>query len=128
MSRDATTSPIRPRKRNYPRAQLSLKVRYHAPSSTGKDGFTGTMGGGGVFIETVNPLPLGSEIVLDFALPGRSGHVQVEGMVVWVRDGFEAKDLKPGMGVQFKKVHEEDRDKILDLVMRILMGKPEAEA
>lgn len=125
MSRNASTSPIRPRKRNYPRAQLSLKVKYQSPSSTGKDGFTGTMGGGGVFIETVNPFPLGNEIVLDFALPGKAGHVRVEGVVVWVRSGFEAKDLKPGMGVQFKKVQDEDRDKILDLVMRILMGKPE---
>lgn len=85
------------------------------------------MGGGGIFIEAMHPLPVGSDIVLDFSLPGKEGHIRVEGLVVWVRSEFDSKGLKPGMGVQFKKVLEDDRGKILDLVMRILMGKPEMD-
>jgi uncharacterized protein (TIGR02266 family) len=93
-----------------------------------KEGFTGTIGGGGVFIETVHPLPVGTAIVLEFSLPGKTGHVKIEGLVVWVRSEFDpTKGLAPGMGIQFKKIADWDRDKILDLVMRILMGKPDID-
>ena len=85
------------------------------------------MGGGGVFIESVAPLPAGSEIHLDFTLPGRIGHIRVEGIVVWSRPEAKAEGLQPGMGIQFKQVAEDDREKILELVMKILMGKPESD-
>ena len=128
MSSQAASSDSEIRKRNYPRAPLALKIQYGMPSASSKEGFTGTIGGGGVFVETVNPLPAGSSVVLDFSLPGRAGQVRIEGLVVWVRSGFETKEMGPGMGVQFKKVAEEDREKIMDLVMRILMGKSDLDS
>ena len=115
------------KKRNYPRAPLSIRIRYGAASGSLKESFSGIMGGGGVSIETIHPLPVGSEIVMEFSLPGKTGHVRVEGLVVWVRNEFDPKGLSPGMGIQFKKISAADREKILDLVMRILMGKPETE-
>ena len=127
MPPETTSRPSRPRKRNYPRAPLSLRVKYGKPASASKEGFTGVMGGGGVSIETVQPLPVGNEVVLEFFLPGKSGHVRVEGLVVWERTEFDPKGLSPGMGIQFKKISTEDREKILDMVMRILMGEPEVE-
>ena len=128
MTQQTTSSDSRPRKRNYPRAPLSIRVRYEVPNDPGKEGFTGTIGGGGIFIETLHPLPEGSDITLDFLLPGKSGQVRVEGLVVWSRPEDDSKGLQPGMGVQFKRVEESDREKILELVMRILMGKPEDDA
>jgi uncharacterized protein (TIGR02266 family) len=124
---ETTTGTPRHKKRNYPRAPLSIRVRYGSASGGLKEGFTGIMGGGGISIETVHPLPVGSEIVIEFSLPGKTGHVRVEGLVVWVRSEFDPKGLAPGMGIQFKKISATDREKILDLVMRILMGKPDIE-
>ena len=128
MSAEVRSATPRPHKRNYPRAPISIRVRYGEPITTPKEGFTGTMGGGGVFIETVHPsLPVGTGIVLEFSLPCKTGHIQVEGLVVWVRPEFDPNGLAPGMGIQFKKISDWDREKILDLVMRILMGKPEVD-
>lgn len=127
MSAEVRSATPRPQKRNYPRAPLSIRVQYGELAKTLKEGFTGTMGGGGIFIETVHPLPVGTGIVLEFALPGKTGHIKIEGLVVWVRPEFDPKGLAPGMGIQFKKISDWDREKILDLVMRILMGKPEMD-
>lgn len=127
LSAEVHSTTPRPQKRNYPRASLSIRVQYGELAKTLKEGFTGTMGGGGVFIETIHPLPVGTGIVLEFALPGKTGHVKIEGLVVWVRPEFDPKGLAPGMGIQFRKVSEWDRETILDLVMRILMGKPEMD-
>ena len=123
MPQKMTSHPSGHKKRNYPRAPLSIRVRYGVPDSNLKEAFTGIMGGGGVSIETVRPLPVGSEIALEFSLPGRSGGIRIEGLVVWVRDEFDPKGLTPGMGVQFRKISLPDREKILDFVMRILMGE-----
>jgi hypothetical protein len=43
--------------RTYPRAPLSVKVRYTTPEGKRFDGLTGGIGGGGLFIESSEPLP-----------------------------------------------------------------------
>jgi uncharacterized protein (TIGR02266 family) len=127
MPPETASGTPRRNKRNYPRAPLAIRIRYGSESGGLKDGFSGIMGGGGISIETVHPLPIGSEIVMEFSLPGKTGHVRVEGLVVWVRNEFDPKGLAPGMGIQFKRISAADREKILDLVMRILMGEPDIE-
>jgi uncharacterized protein (TIGR02266 family) len=83
------------------------------------------MGGGGLFIDTLSPLPVGTDVSLEFGLPGQAGSVHVEGQVVWVRPEFDPKGFSPGMGVQFKKINQADREKIVRLIMRVLLGQPE---
>jgi len=127
MSAETKSDASRSHRRSYPRAPVAIKIHYGELAKAVKEGFTGTIGGGGVFIETVRPLPVGTAIVLEFSLPGKTGYIKIEGLVVWVRSEFDPKGLAPGMGIQFKKVGDFDRDKILDLVMRILMGKPDID-
>jgi uncharacterized protein (TIGR02266 family) len=91
-----------------------------------KEAFTAIMGGGGLFIDTVSPLPAGTAVNLEFGLPGQSGLVNVDGEVVWVRPEFDPKGFSPGMGVQFKQINEADREKIMAFVMRVLMGQSES--
>jgi Tfp pilus assembly protein PilZ len=52
--------------------------------------------------------------------------VNVDGQVVWVRPEFDPKGFSPGMGVQFKKINEADREKIVEFVMHTLMGRSES--
>ena len=122
-----TTTPKAPppMKRNYPRAPISIRIHYQDPQKQVKEAFTAIMGGGGLFIDTVSPLPTGTAVSLEFGLPGQSGLVKVDGQVVWVRPEFDPKGFSPGMGVQFKKINEADREKIEQFVMRVLMGQPE---
>jgi uncharacterized protein (TIGR02266 family) len=84
------------------------------------------MGGGGLFIDTVSPLPAGTDVSLEFGLPGQPGSVHVEGQVVWVRADFDPKGFSPGMGIQFKAIQEADREKVVQFIMRVLMGQPES--
>lgn len=115
-------SPI---KRDYPRALLSIRIQYQDPDKRLKEAFTGIMGGGGLFIDTLSPLPVGTAVSLDFSLPGEGNSLQVDGQVVWVRPEFDQKGYSPGMAVQFKEIEEQARERILELVMRILTGRPE---
>lgn len=114
-------------KRNYPRAPVSIRVFYRNTRTGVKEGFTAVVGGGGLFIDTVAPLPIGTAVTLDFTLPGQKDTVQVEGEVVWVRPDFDPRGYSPGMGVQFKRIQEKDREHILELVMRVLTGRPESD-
>jgi len=115
-----------PKKRNYPRAPISIRIRYHASEKGVKEAFTAVMGGGGLYIDTVSPLPVGTAVSLEFGLPGQANSVQVDGQVVWVRPEFDPKGFSPGMGIQFKKIKEADREKVVQFVMRVLMGQSES--
>jgi type IV pilus assembly protein PilZ len=114
-----------PQKRDYPRAPVSIRIQYRTGQNGAKEGFTAIMGGGGLFIDTLSPLPAGTDVSLEFGLPGQTGSVHVEGQVVWVRPEFDPKGFSPGMGVQFKKINQADREKIVQLIMRVLLGQPE---
>src|SRR3989304_464102 len=48
--------------RNYPRSRLAAKVRYLTPDHKHFDSVTCEIGGGGVFIETRQPLQLGTAL------------------------------------------------------------------
>jgi uncharacterized protein (TIGR02266 family) len=114
-----------PKKRNYPRAPISIRIQYRESQKGTKEGFTAIMGGGGLFIDAVSPLPVGTVVSLEFGLPGQAGSVNVDGQVVWVRPQFDPKGFSPGMGIQFKKINEADREKVMQFVMRVLMGQSE---
>ena len=121
-------SPISPspEKRNYPRAPISIRIQYQQPQKGIKEGFTAIMGGGGLFIDTVSPLPIGTPVSLEFGLPGQEDSVRVDGQVAWVRSDFDPKGFSPGMAVQFRKINETDREKIVQFVMRVLLGHSES--
>lgn len=114
-----------PKKRDYPRAPISIRIQYRVPEKGTKEAFTAIMGGGGLFIDTVSPLPVGTAVSLEFGLPGQTGSVKVDGQVVWVRPEFDPKGFSPGMGIQFKKINEADREQVMRFVMRVLMGQSE---
>ena len=78
---------------------------------------------GGMFIQTENVLDLGQVLALTFQLPGQDNLIRIKGVVVWkVPPGGL---LKPGMGVQFTEMPDEDRH-ILEGFMQAELekGKP----
>ena len=86
MAQNTTPGPGKEGKRNYPRAQFAMRVQYGAPDGPFKEGYSGVLGGGGIFVETVKPLPTGSKIVLEFSLPAMPSPIRLDGLVVWVRN------------------------------------------
>lgn len=67
-------------------------------------GLSNDLSEGGLFIATIDILPIGAPIDLTLTLPG--GHaIQARGQVRWVRDyNDNTPEVAPGMGVQFTQL------------------------
>jgi len=87
-------------------ARRNGRVRMHTSIDTRSDsnffiGFSMDISEGGIFIATVEPVALGTQVELDFTLPG-GRPMKVTGVVRWVRESNDrTPELMPGVGVQF---------------------------
>lgn len=97
--------PSLPQKRNNPRVAMQAAIDFGTDSNF-FSGFSDNISDGGIFIATVNLMPLGTEVDLKFTLPG-TGQVEAHGVVRWIRE-VNDKDHEqlPGVGVQFTKMSE----------------------
>ncbi|WP_434301449.1 TIGR02266 family protein [Corallococcus exiguus] len=93
-------------------ARKAGRVRMHTTIDTRSDsnfftGFSMDISEGGIFIATVEAVPRGTPVELDFTLPG-GRPLTVNGVVRWARDGNDrTPDLMPGVGVQFTTLPSE---------------------
>jgi uncharacterized protein (TIGR02266 family) len=86
-------------KRRAWRSTLVLEVKYEGAGVRAETRIS-DISATGVFIDTMNPLAVGSRIVLSFKLPG--GHmVEAEGVVTQSQPGI-------GMGVEYVKISPDD--------------------
>jgi uncharacterized protein (TIGR02266 family) len=62
---------------------------------------------GGIFVDTINPLPEGTHLAFSFALPGdQTGNPIIgEGVVAWIQPML-------GMGVRFTSLPDEDAERV----------------
>ncbi|MCE9668513.1 TIGR02266 family protein [Myxococcus stipitatus] len=87
-------------------ARRNGRVRMHTSIDMRSDsnfftGFSMDISEGGVFIATVDAPPRGTQVELDFTLPG-GRPMKVVGVVRWVREANpKTPELMPGVGVQF---------------------------
>jgi uncharacterized protein (TIGR02266 family) len=68
-------------------------------------GLTGDVSHGGIFIETYQPVPIGSRVAVSLSLP--TGDVEVFGVVEWTRDARHG--MSPGVGVAFEELPPDAR-------------------
>jgi len=110
--------------RNYPRAPLALRVKYSTADGKAYDGLTGGIGGGGMFIESSMPLPVGAELSVEFALPDRPLEtIKAKGKVAWNRAKPDRFTLYPGMGIQFTDIPQGARENVIDLVNSLIQAR-----
>jgi uncharacterized protein (TIGR02266 family) len=72
----------------------------------------------GIFLETMEPLPIGTRALLTFCLPQREKLITVLGEIVWSSRPRYSGPV-PGMGIRFLDMNEPDRreiDRFLDRV------------
>ena len=86
--------------RRFRRSTVRIRVDYQTSSGTRSDTAT-TLGIGGLFISTLDPLPIGTIVSLRFRLAG-SPHHELEGRVVWCH-GERSVRRTCGMGVEFAR-------------------------
>lgn len=89
--------------RTSPRVKMQAAVDFTSDNNF-FNGFSANISDGGLFVATVNLLPLGTEVDLSFSLPSGE-RIDAHGVVQWVREvNDQLPDAFPGMGVQFAQL------------------------
>ena len=73
--------------------------------------FSDNISMGGVFLETFEPLPVGTKVTLRFPFKSVLRPIQVQGKVVWNRKDFAEGKLGnklPGMAIAFEKLERKN--------------------
>ena len=112
--------------RNEPRVALTFRVKYKTPEGHRFEGRAGGIGGGGLFIESHSPLPVGTKFALEFSLPENpSEWLPAKGVIAWVCPKADQYTFSPGMGVRFIEINSDIRTRVLELVKSIqTVGQP----
>jgi two-component system, cell cycle response regulator DivK len=95
-------------RRNSPRVVLGIPIAYRF-GNTIAAALTLNLSHGGIAIRTTSPLAPGARARLRFRLPGSKKDIEAEAKVSW-------SDTKVGMGLQFERVGQPDRNDIGDFV------------
>jgi hypothetical protein len=97
-----------PELRRHQRAPLDIPVEFVAKGAGERiTGHARDVSVGGMFIETVRPLPFNSELVVHATLPGQRTPFALPGVVRWAG--------KDGMGIQFGLVGARETHAITEL-------------
>ncbi len=104
-------------KRVTKRLPIRVLVEYESTEDFLID-YTANVSVGGMFIQTDDPLPLGSRFRLRFRVPPRSRVIETFGEVRWSMSAADAAPMQPGMGIQFDELKPKD----LALVEEMLAG------
>ena len=98
-------------KRSSLRVPVKLEVLYGEDQilSNYVAGYTHNMSVGGLFLETMNPLPLHEKLKIKFSLPEEDAPIVCKGRVAWTNSPVSPSDRThpPGMGVEFVNFAEE---------------------
>jgi type IV pilus assembly protein PilZ len=112
--------PVQKEVRSEPRISLAFRVRYNSPEGPRFESRAGGIGGGGLFIESQTPLPVGTRLAMEFSLPEKSEEwMPAKGTVAWVCPKADQYTFSPGMGIRFTEIAEDVRDRIHELVKSI---------
>ena len=89
-----------PQRRRFRRRTVRVLVEYLSDAGLCRETAT-TLGAGGLFIESEQPLPKGTALKLSFALPGSDVRHFLEGTVAWAHMPSDPESGSPGMGIAF---------------------------
>lgn len=106
--------------RSEPRISLAFRVRYNSPEGPRFESRAGGIGGGGLFIESQSPLPVGTRLAMEFSFPESPEEwMPAKGTVAWICPKADQYTFSPGMGIRFTEIAENVRDRIHELVKSI---------
>jgi len=98
------------------RAGVTVRIDYATVDEMFSE-FTRDINEGGIFIETEKPHQAGTEVTMQFHLPGNNEVLRTIGRVVRVSSGDIGSPA--GMGIEFDELTVDDRTKI-DQIVRSL--------
>ncbi len=103
-------------KRGAARLEHPVLVAYRSVDRFLAD-FGTTLSKGGVFVNTGQPLPVGTPVRLLVSLPDQDAPCEVTGRVIRVQGASESGT--PGMGIEFTNLDPETQERIAGLVARL---------
>lgn len=103
-------------RRRFVRIPIRIEVEYR-DESFAFSGQISDLGEGGAFLDTPNPLPVGTDLKCKFYLPDDPKPIEGKARVVW-------QQLAVGMGVEFEGLSREDRKRIKFFVASKRAGDP----
>lgn len=104
------------------RAAVTVRISYATVDEMFSE-FTQDINEGGLFIETEKPHQPGTEVSMQFHLPGSDEVLQTIGRVVRVSSGDVGTPA--GMGIEFDELTPDDRTKIDRIVRALRTEKPQ---
>jgi uncharacterized protein (TIGR02266 family) len=104
--------------RKTPRTPIALQVNYHAVDNFLRD-FADDLSTGGMFIATREPPEPGTQLILEFMLPGHKYPIRVKAEVMWSRTKLTTIGQLRGMGVKFIDLSASAKDKINAIVKKL---------
>lgn len=113
-------------KRQNDRLQHELLVAYRTVDGFITD-WAVNISRGGMFINTRNPLALGSTVRLIISLPDAAFPFDLTGKVIRVSEFDNVQNQVPGMGIEFVDVDEDKQVRIERFVERLRKELPDAE-
>lgn len=108
---------VKSEKRQSKRVPFKVKVDYHYEGNFLFE-YATDISQHGIFIETKEPLSIGSEVTLQFTLPNEKKNIEVSGTVMWI-NANNANSKNPGMGIQFNSLRDIDKETITTLIRRL---------
>ena len=107
-------APIRPEgPRTESKDSLLVNVRYSTPDGHWFKSWASWVGDGGLFIESTDPLPVGTKLTMEFVLPDSpSERLRAKGTVAWVCPKADQYTFSPGIGVRFSDISTVARERV----------------
>ena len=106
-------------RRGSPRADFVVRVNYQTVDSLFSE-FARNINDGGIFVETDTPQPIGTNVELEFKLPGADQPIEVIGNVV---RSISADQVEPneitGMAIEFENLSSGVREQINEIIQRL---------
>jgi len=115
-AQDGMAMTIDDDRRRSDRRQVTVRIDYATVDEMFSE-FTRDINEGGLFIETEKPHPPGTEVSMQFHLPGSQNVLHTIGRVARVSSGCVG--VPAGMGIEFDELTSDDRAKI-DRIVRSL--------
>ena len=116
-------------RRQYERFEACISVDYSS-GDTFLFSYIQNISEMGIFIRSDDPLPIGTSLELRFAPDGQTA-LELVGEVTWINPYRPLGDnLNPGMGVRFRELTPEKRERVVDLVRTVayLRGEGDQQA
>ena len=106
-------------RRTSPRADFVVRVNYQTVDSLFSE-FARNINDGGIFVETDAPQPIGTNVELEFKLPGADRPIEVVGNVVRsVSTDQVDSDGVSGMAIEFENLDSDVRQQINEIIKKL---------